>query len=82
MATCILVLEDEKKAYDFWERVSSQQTQISNFQVIEPKNKGRVENTYKTEAQKEPLPSKVQINEVKLFSINFVLKLASSKFLF
>ena len=36
MAICILVLDQEEKAYDLWEKLKLNKAQITNFEVIEP----------------------------------------------
>ena len=43
MATCILVIKQEKTAYELWEKLKQEATQLANFQVIEPYSKERSE---------------------------------------
>ncbi len=68
MAICIIVLNQEEKAYELWEKVQKNNSQITNFEVIEP-NLKTTENSKKEKISKDDLvPPKVTINEVKLFN--------------
>ena len=81
MAICILVLDQEEKAYELWEKLQLNKAQITNFKVIEPAFDIK-ENSKQVNANKrETLPPKVKINEVKLFnSSRLVCQYKSYKF--
>ena len=36
MTICVLVLNQEEKAYELWEKLQKNNAQITNFKVIEP----------------------------------------------
>ncbi|KGG16199.1 MULTISPECIES: hypothetical protein [unclassified Prochlorococcus] len=68
MAICILVLEHEKTVYEFWEKLNSSSTTISNFQVIEPKT-DKTDSLRTTEVRvSKDHPPKVKINELEMFN--------------
>ena len=65
MAICILVLDEEEKAYLFLEKLKVSNAQIADFQVIAPTLK---EQNTLANAKKITNPKSVSINEVKLLS--------------
>ncbi len=66
MAICILVVDHEEKAYQLWEKLQINKEKISNFELIEPNLK---ENSFEpNQSQKNNLPKRVKINEVKLLN--------------
>ena len=68
MAICILVLEEEKTAYQLWEKLKPNSTPIANFQLIEPfKNESNTVSSVNP-AQISDLPKKVKIKDVKLLN--------------
>ena len=36
MTICVLVLEQEEKGYELWEKLQEKNAQITNFEIIEP----------------------------------------------
>ncbi len=68
MAICILVLEDEKTAFDFWEKLKAKATPISNFQVINPSKKQEKGTNISQELIRELAPMRAEIKDVKLFN--------------
>ena len=68
MTICVLVLEQEEKGYELWEKLQEKNAQITNFEIIEPAkdlNKNSIEDKH---YGVNLLPPKIKINEVKLFN--------------
>ena len=68
MAICILVLKEEKTAYEFWEKLKPDSTPITNFQVIEPSNNQSLTPVSSISSQSKDLPKKVQLTDVRLLN--------------
>jgi len=65
---CVLVIEQEEKAYELWEKLQEKNAQITNFKIIEPHknlNENSLDNKY---SLANFLPTKMKIDEVKLFN--------------
>ncbi len=68
MTICIVVLDQEEKAYELWEKLRRTNVQLTNFQIIEPKVNTKGNLKPEKASSSEVLPPKVKINEVKLFN--------------
>ncbi|AAQ00481.1 MULTISPECIES: hypothetical protein [Prochlorococcus] len=68
MATCILVLKDQETAYELLEKLKSNSTLITNFQVIEPSAKDKVNPKDPPKQLKDGLPKTFKFKDVKLFN--------------
>jgi len=68
VAICILVLEDEKGAYELWERLKAGSTQITKFQVIAPDSKIKDSQSAEEKPNNTNFPMKLSIKDVKLLN--------------
>ncbi|WP_269623369.1 hypothetical protein [Prochlorococcus marinus] len=68
MAICVLVLNNEKKAYEFWEKLQGGATQITNFQVIAPNSEKEEQSSEFIKKPSTSLPQTVKIKDVKLLN--------------
>ncbi len=68
MTICILVINQEEKAYELWEKLQAHNAKITNFKVIEPNTNPTKSSIESTNYKGETSPPKVKINEIKLFN--------------
>ena len=68
MTICVLVLNQEEKAYELWEKLQKNNAQITNFKVIEPPIKKNVTSIEDKKTRSYALPLKVEINDIKIFN--------------
>ncbi len=68
MAICILVLNTEENAYDFWESLKSEPLPIKKFQIIEPSEIDSQLPNESSSIRERPLPPKVKINDIPIFN--------------
>ena len=68
MAICILVFEDEGKAYELWDLIKKEDSQISNFEIIEPTVKEKKISKNGQISKNFGSLKKVKITNVKLFN--------------